>query len=134
MYPALPRLAIVVLFAFVYPRVCVAFDAQAPTSITIDLYHSNMTCLAGQSGDITTDVIAESGCQQVALFPNGQYTAPGAFSAKLSSTDPAVVLYLFDDTACTDKTPDTIKSDGGVNCAPQAASGAGWMSYKVEAN
>jgi hypothetical protein len=39
---------------------------------------------------------------------------------------------MFDDIACTDATPDTLKGDSGRECAASAVSGAGWMSFKVE--
>jgi len=130
MYPTISKPALFTLFALL---TATSTTQSITQSITLDLYHSNTTCLAGQSGDITYNAITiESGCQRVSLYPNGQYTAPGAFSAKVSSTNPRIVLHLFDDTACTDTMPDTVEGDGSTGCALQALSGAGWMSFKVE--
>ncbi|KAK2865066.1 hypothetical protein FQN49_003944 [Arthroderma sp. PD_2] len=108
-------------------------SALPAQGITIDLFHSNTTCISNSSGDVTfNSVKAGSGCQRINLPPNKKYKAAGAFSAKVVATNPGVVLHLFDDTACTDTTPDTVKGDGSTGCAASAVSGAGWMSFKVD--
>jgi hypothetical protein len=101
-------------------------------SISIALYHSNITCLSNAQADVSYTSSPGAGCQRVNLFPDGEYKAAGAFSAKVASTSPGVVLRLFDDTACSDSTPDEVKGDGSLGCATEAASGAGWMSFRVD--
>lgn len=101
-------------------------------SISIALYHSNTTCLSNAQADVYYTTSSSAGCQRVNLFPDSQYKAPGAFSAKVVSMSPGVVLRLFDDTACSDKTPDEVKGDGSSGCATEAASGAGWMSFRID--
>ncbi|KAH8588747.1 hypothetical protein B0O99DRAFT_727460 [Bisporella sp. PMI_857] len=77
-------------------------------SISIALYRSNTTCLSNAQADVSYTSSPGAGCQRVNLFPDGEYKAPGAFSAKVASTSPGVVLRLFDDTACSDSRPDEI--------------------------
>ncbi|KAI8961590.1 hypothetical protein F5Y11DRAFT_366630 [Daldinia sp. FL1419] len=101
-------------------------------SVSIALYHSNITCLSDAQADVSYTSMPGDGCQSVNLFPNGEYKAAGAFSAKVASISPGVVLRLFDDTACSDSTPDEAKGDGSSGCVAEAASGAGWMSFRVD--
>ncbi|KAI1358405.1 hypothetical protein F5Y08DRAFT_350886 [Xylaria arbuscula] len=101
-------------------------------SISIAFYHSNTTCISNGQADVSHTFSPGAGCQSVELFPDGQYKAAGAFSAKVTSTNPGVVVRLFDDMACTDKTPDEAKGDGSSGCVAGAASGAGWMSFRVD--
>ncbi|KAI1124882.1 hypothetical protein F5Y10DRAFT_268622 [Nemania abortiva] len=101
-------------------------------SISIALYRSNTTCLSNAEADVSYTSSPGAGCQSVNLFPDGEHKAAGAFSAKVASTSPGVVLRLFDDMACSDSTPDEAKGDGSSGCVPEAASGAGWMSFRVD--
>ncbi|KUL87326.1 hypothetical protein ZTR_03402 [Talaromyces verruculosus] len=101
-------------------------------SIVIALYHSNTTCLSNAQADVSYTSSPGAGCQRVNLFPDGEYKAPGAFGAKVAGTSPGVVLRLFDDTACSDSTPDELKWDGSSGCAHEAVSAAGWMSSMVD--
>ncbi|KAJ2974136.1 hypothetical protein NUW58_g8754 [Xylaria curta] len=101
-------------------------------SISIALYRSNTTCLSNAQADVSYTSSPGAGCQSVNLFPDGEYKAAGAFGAKVTSIIPGVVLRLFDDTACSDRTPDEANGDGSSGCAAEAASGAGWMSFRVD--
>lgn len=122
MYPKFPSLT---AFSLLVASTC----AQ---SISIALYHSNTTCLSNAQADVSYTSSPSAGCQRVNLSPDSQYKAPGAFSAKVASTSPGVVVRLFDDTACSDSTPDEVKGDGSSGCATEAPSGAGWMSFRVD--
>ncbi|KAI1171747.1 hypothetical protein F4777DRAFT_564441 [Nemania sp. FL0916] len=102
-------------------------------SISIALYRNNTTCLSNAQPDVSYTSSPGAGCQSVNLFPDGDYKAAGAFSAKVASLSSNVVLRLFDDTSCSDKTPNEAKGDGSSGCVAEAASGAGWMSFRVDA-
>ncbi|KAI0421894.1 hypothetical protein F5X98DRAFT_226030 [Xylaria grammica] len=109
------------------------FAASTPAqSISIALYHSNTTCLSNGEADVSYTSSPGAGCQSVNLFPDGEYKAAGAFSAKVTSISSGMVVRLFDDMACSDKTPDEAKGDGSSGCVAEAASGAGWMSFRVD--
>ncbi len=125
-------------YSNMYPRFlsltvfAVLAASTSAQSISIALYRSNTTCLSNAQADISYTSSPGNGCQRAKLFPDGEYKAPGAFSAKVVSTSPGVVLRLFDDTACSDSTPDEVNGDGSSGCAAEASSGAGWMSFRVD--
>jgi hypothetical protein len=126
------------LYNNMYPKflsmtaVALLASSTSAQSISIALYRSNTTCLANAQADVSYTSSPSAGCQRVNIFPDSDYKAPGAFSAKVISTLPAVVLRLFEDTACSDETPDEVKGDGSSGCATEAVSGAGWMSFRID--
>ena len=123
------RCIIILRFDFGLRRTPFVASAQ---SISIALYHSNTTCLSNGQADVSYTSSPGAGCQTVNLYPDGKYKAAGAFSAKVISISPDVVLRLFDVTGCSDSTPDEAKGDGSLGCVAGAASGAGWLSFRVD--
>jgi hypothetical protein len=107
--------------------------ATSTAANMIERYRSKMTCLFNQPGEmIHTIVLSIIPCTRIPLLPEGQNTAPSAFSAYISGSDTGVVPRLFDDTHCTGSTPDLLSGNRQGKCAPQSLSGAGWMSFSVE--